>query len=88
MTDDHAASTKTVRPLKGSEYMLLERDESGYWQERGPAIGRDAEHATRKYVENIGASGGTFVAIPRKSFRPVTVRAETVTTLKLEEVNP
>jgi hypothetical protein len=87
MTDDTVVTApKTVRPLKGAEYMLLELEDGGHWNERGLVTGRDAAHAIRKQAEALNVDESTFVAVPAKSWKPLTVRAETVTTLKLEEV--
>lgn len=86
MTDDTIVKApKTVRPI-GSEYVILELDSSGYWTEHSSTTARDAETAIRKHVDGHGNEPGTYVAVPRKSWKPLTVKAETVTTLKLEEV--
>lgn len=75
----------------GTEYVVLRlnppatpTDETTWtvWDEEVQA--RSAETALRKAIGKDG-DGGTFVAVPARSWRPVKVKAETVTTLKLEE---
>jgi hypothetical protein len=43
-----------------------------------------ADAAIRAYFDrNTGATGGTFLAIPARSWKPVTVKVETQTVVKL-----
>lgn len=45
-----------------------------------------ADAAIRAYFDqNNGATGGTFVAIPSRSWKPITVKVETQTVVKLEQ---
>lgn len=51
---------------------------------------RSAEAAVRTYVEGmkadkLGAHGVTLVAVPVRSWKPVVVKPQTVTTLVIEE---
>jgi hypothetical protein len=70
----------------GTEYVILERIAgSGDWSEVVRTHSRTSEGAVRKYLDTADDRSGTFVAIPARSWKPVTVRAQTVTTLKFEE---
>jgi hypothetical protein len=80
----------------GTEYVILTLDESGMWDRNAKdyarnVTARSAEQAVRKHVELRAAKQGgviregTFVAIPAKSWKRITVTPQTVTTLKLEE---
>jgi hypothetical protein len=44
-----------------------------------------AEAAVRKTVSGLNPADGAYVATPMRSWKPVTVRAETQTVLKLEQ---
>lgn len=64
-----------------TRYVVLRQDESGYWREAGPHTDAvSAEAAVRKAVTD---KGGTFVAVPVRSFAPITVEVETKRTLKV-----
>jgi hypothetical protein len=80
----------------GTEYVILTLDESGMWDRNAKdyahnVTARSAEQAVRKHVELRAEKSagvireGTFVAIPAKSWKRITVTPQTVTTLKLEE---
>ena len=60
--------------------MILERDDSGVWTTDITTKARSAEAAIR----SLGKAG-TFVRSPPARGKPVTVKAEVVTTLKLED---
>lgn len=74
-------------------YIVLRRDEDG----GGIAVGRwealdtretasSAEAAIRQALKDKPAVPlGTYVAVPARSWKPVTVKAETQTVLRLEE---
>jgi hypothetical protein len=52
------------------------------WHEAGPPVEAvSAEAAIRKAVG--GSDGGTYVAIPVRSFKPLTVTVETKRTVKV-----
>ena len=68
---------------QGTEYVVLSTDESGLWKNMGRIVARDSEAAVLKFAADKGQTG-TFQAIPSKR-KPLTVKSETVTTLKLEE---
>jgi hypothetical protein len=79
-TGEKVGTTATSTSAE-TEYVILSKDDSGLWSDSGkPVKARSAEAAIR----SVGAEG-TYVAIPSRSFKPVTVKAEVVTTLKLEE---
>lgn len=73
-------------------YIVLRHFEAEGSQGRWDRIGADtvaassAEQAIRATVEGRTANdkSGTYVAIPARSFKPITVKAETTTVLKLE----
>ena len=64
-----------------TEYVILTRDDSGYWQPAGDGttVARSAEQAIRSLEKP-----GTFVAIPERSWKPLKVSAVQQTVLKLE----
>jgi hypothetical protein len=77
----------------GTEYVILTLDESGMWDRNAKdyarnVTARSAEQAVRKHVELRAAKQGgvvregTFVAIPAKSWKRITVTPQTVTTLE------
>jgi hypothetical protein len=74
-----------------TEYVVLRSNSSpgseGRWDRVNVITARSADQAVREVVGKLAEAdqSGTFVAIPARSFKPVTVRTQTVTTLKLEE---
>lgn len=54
------------------------------WAECGTINASGAEAAVRAHVEKAKSEGGTFVAIPVRSFSPVTVKIEKVSKVKVE----
>ncbi len=65
--------------VEGTEYVIFTRDESGFWSTVDQITARTTEAAIRAH-----GKPGMFLAIPLRSFRPVTVKAETTTVLKIE----
>jgi hypothetical protein len=69
-----------------TEYIVLattdpEQPELGY-NRVGQFEARDARSAVAAYVkQNSKASGGTYIAVPTRSFKPITVATETQTKL-------
>lgn len=63
-----------------TEYVILSRDDSNFWSEEARKNARSADGAIRALKKE-----GTFVAVPARSFKPVTVRAEQTVVLKLED---
>lgn len=80
--------TITEDTVNGTEYVILERltNTTGgvSWREFARETGRSADSALKTSLEG-NEDGGTFIAIPARSWKPVKVTPETVTTLKLEE---
>lgn len=65
---------------------------SDAWEVVSTQTARSAEAAIRQHVEGptapsglLPSAGGTFVAVPARSWKPVVVRPQTVTTLIFEE---
>lgn len=71
------AANVTVSP---TEYIILTRDDSGRWVEHAHPIRAFSAEAAVKKLE----AEGTYVAVPARSWKPVTVKAEQTVTLKLE----
>ena len=79
-----AASPK---PSPETEYVVLKQDESGFWSTVNRGSFKSADAALRGVVEKLAAQDqdGTFVAVPARSWRPVTVSTQTTTTVVLGE---
>lgn len=70
-------------PAATTSYVILINEEtSAVWAPLITISARSAGEAIRKAAEDTGA--GTYVAIPKRSWQPTTVKVETKTTLKLE----
>jgi hypothetical protein len=85
MTDQIAGPTKLT-----TEYVILEqlRGSPDTWVSVGKYTARDAAAAIREHAEDrAGVDHVVYVAIPARSWRPVTVTTETTTTLRLEEAS-
>lgn len=70
-----------------TEYLVLV-EEAGHWREAGTAnLANSAAQAIRRVA---GEEGGRYVAVPRRSWQPVTVRVEQQTriTIEGEEAQP
>lgn len=75
----------TEQPTKSeTEYVILEFVPPGSWDEFGRGTGRDS-HAAIKAALETNPTGGTFVAIPARSWKPVKVTTKTETTLVLDD---
>lgn len=75
-----------------TEYVVLMQDVGGEWRRAKLTVGslvvaRDAVAAVRHVVEKMPdiAEGATFVAIPARSWKPMRVKTETVTSLTIED---
>lgn len=66
-----------------TEYIIL-RTEGDRWYEVANFSARSALSAIREAVDADpnGASGSSYVAVPARSWKPVTVKVETKTALK------
>ena len=72
-----------------TEYMVLRLGEQpGSWTTIGDVEARNSTEAIRRTVSKLAPDdrAGVFVAVPVRSWKPVTVRAEVQTRLKLESV--
>lgn len=49
----------------------------GHWIERGEEQATSAKAAISAYLSEQGTDGGTYAAVPSRSFRPVTVQKQT-----------
>lgn len=81
------ASVKVVETAVETvtEYVILERDDpDGVWSEFARETARSADAAIKVALAG-NTDGGTFVAVTVRSWKPVKVTPQTVTTLKLEE---
>lgn len=89
------ASTSKVKQT--TKYVVLEQREANsveeaserraniYWVECEQIVARSAQEAIRSYVKANGVAdkGGTFFAVPARSWNPVKVAVETQTKLTL-----
>lgn len=83
------------KPAALTAYVILRRDTGtdstgNQWREDGPhQTARSAKQAIRQALELRAESdvqpSGTYVAVPYRSFQPVTVTVQTQTVLKLQE---
>jgi hypothetical protein len=65
-----------------TEYLIFFGGEHG-WQSIGKASANSAHNAIRARLGELPASeGGTYVAVPARSWKPVTVEAVQTTVLK------
>jgi hypothetical protein len=69
-----------------TKYVVLQADDSGYWIELSRYAARTPEAAIKAaYNSRDGEKEPTrFVAIPARSFQPVTLQVETQTVIKLQ----
>ncbi len=91
------ASTSTPPVKQTTVYVVLEQREANtpeeaserranyYWVEVERRSARSSQEAIRSYAKSngIGDKGGTFFAVPERSWRPVKVAVETQTKLTL-----
>lgn len=76
-----APPAKTKPLASRTEYVVLTSGDDGLWKV-GPAVhARSADEAIRSGSANIP---GTYIAVPARSWKPVTVTVETVSRVKLE----
>lgn len=80
-TPEPQAEAPTPAPAKMTEYVVLVKNENG-WSEAKRISARSAKAAVTAHVSATPAiEGGTFVAVPARSFEPITVKTETRTRL-------
>lgn len=88
-----AADATTTLQLQHSvkaatEYVILmqNRNSEGWQVMSSSEAARDAGTAVREWAEGTEApDGATFVAVPTRHWKPRRVKAETVTTLTIED---
>lgn len=69
-----------------TSYVLLSKDDSGFWSVEKTVEARSAEAAIRAWAEaTVDENSLTFVAVPERSWNPVTVTVKTTKTLVLGE---
>ena len=80
------AVRKTEDALDGTRYVVLQHDgDDGSWGEIAAVSARSADAAVRDAIAGDATPTGTYVAVPQRSWKPVTVSAVQTTVLKLEE---
>lgn len=67
-----------------TEYVILYAQTAGSknWNESGRAHGHGAENAIRNYLKGATDPSGTYIAVPARSWQPLTPKFETQTRLK------
>ena len=68
-----------------THYIILHNTAGNEWAQTTSLEARSARAAVAKAMEgenNPYAGGGTFIAVPLRSWRPVTVKVETKTALR------
>ncbi len=65
--------------------LLRHEDAADLWAFLDKYEAPSAEAAIRAYCKKHGDLAGTYVAVPSRSWKPVTVKAETTTVLRLED---
>ena len=64
-----------------TEYVVFVQLEGGNWEAYGPPVtARSTRSALTQAIKSTG--GGTYVAVPARSWKPVTVKVETKTALR------
>lgn len=65
-----------------TEYLILAKTEDGSWVEGRTVPARGAKAAIRTFLDGSKLESALFVAVPARSWKPVTVKVETKTALK------
>ena len=82
----HVSSSSATVTVGPPSYIVLHKDDSGYWSVVVESVEARGSHAAIKAVVSKGKdTAGEFVAVPVSSWKPVTVRTETQTVVKLED---
>lgn len=86
----HAKSTARSK----TEYVVLKRSNSGtsMWEIASKSVtANNSDQAVRAHAETIAADqttydgAGTYIAVPARSWKPVTVKVDTKTILTLQD---
>jgi hypothetical protein len=76
----------TVTESPGTEYIVCRLIDATNLERIGTATAKTTNAAIREVVASEPGDGsGSYIAIPVRSWKPVKVTPQTVTTLKLEE---
>lgn len=67
-----------------THYLILARSKEGGWQELAGGDARSATAAIRDLLDGRKSDYSEYVAVPARSWKPVTVKVETKTTLRFE----
>jgi hypothetical protein len=72
----------------GTEYVVLKKtqttaDEPKRWGEVKTVTARSAVEAIRAAIPAQSGQEGTFIAVPARSFKPVTVKVEQTTRVRV-----
>jgi hypothetical protein len=73
-------NTDTTGPT--TDYVVLDQDASLFWKVVGEVSARNADAAIREFAK-AGSDPQTYVAVPARSWKPVTVKTETKTILTI-----
>ena len=68
-----------------TKYVVLEQhvnNSEQFWTASGIYEARSARAAVAMHVANTAVEGGTFIAVPARSWEPIVVKTETQTRLK------
>jgi hypothetical protein len=66
-----------------TEYVLFEKlNDGGWWEKVSSVEARSATSAIRAFLEGENGTAGEYAAVPARSWKPVTVKVETKTSLK------
>ena len=88
VTADQAAEAQQEAgepPAKQStSYLVLSKDaDKDWWILVGSYVAASAKAAVSAHVKDKDAKAGTFVAVPERSWKPLTLAVETETKVKL-----
>lgn len=64
------------RKANPTSYLVLRRTAEGYWNEAGKATASSATAARRQIAEKLDETEVTLVAVPTRSWKPVTRKVE------------
>jgi hypothetical protein len=94
VTGSTAQSVKvTVTESPGTEYVILRSrpktpTEGTQWEWIGTRTARTNEAALKAFLDDATTGDkidGTYLSIPARTYKPIKITQQTVTTLKLEE---
>jgi hypothetical protein len=74
-----------------ADYLVLQSidpNATGDWREYARREANSGEQAIRQVLAQHPVDKGAFVAVPARSWKPVTVRTETTTVIRLDTPTP